>query len=784
MSRSKKNEGAIQKAGEMPIVQTAQGPAMIQIIDVPGGGALGPVLPYSGAGASKPAGLNVIGAVMRRWWLVLLVAVLIGGAGIAIADRLVKPTYECSSFVLYHSIVPMRGENSVATDPQDIIRTQIELLTKPEIALKAAHNPDLQQALPWLRGLNLEDPAVQKEVVKRLKNICDAQPVKFTELVEIHTEKADGFTAAAVVNAFADAFVQHCSDALLGRDAVRRRQMQDRFDQQDAMLKVLQQKRAELMVNNDFEVQAGQRQAIINQINEYVKLKGEADTRYMAAMTELQKYTKVQNDERALSAVLQLERKKKIEEEKAKDPMLQAAIAEQVIAFNAYQDQLAQGKTEHHREVIMAKERVRRAEQQINEFENKIAAAIDAKVANEQKLMIAGNLEQAQQKLNEAKQQVATYESRMAAMDTEARRLAAQKQVLDRIDDDISRVKKQVDDLWKNLATIKDESGTQGDAVIMVAERAEVPQTPTDDKRVKVQAASVIGGLFLGIFLALLVDKFDKRLRHPREIEGLLGAPMLGMIPRIQELKRAKGEMARNLIAEEFRIIRTQLLFGNPDAKHKTLIVTSPAPGDGKTSLAVNLAISMAKAGRRVLLIDADLRKPDVHRIFNIPEAPGFSDLVQGTADPASAIRKTDIESLDVLSAGTPAARPCELLSRPQLAALIESLAGMYDHIVFDTAPLLPVSDTHVLLSQVDGVICSFNADVDSDTVRTMEEILRKGRANVIGSVMNQVRYKQSTSYHRGKSAYSSYYNSPRTDKSVAALPKEGSAKALAIEEE
>src|SRR5204862_2046658 len=116
--------------------------------------------------------------------------------------------------------------------------------------------------------------------------------------------------------------------------------------------------------------------------------------------------------------------------------------------------------------------------------------------------------------------------------------------------------------------------------------------------------------------------------------------------------KRAKGEMARNLIAEEFRLIRTQLLFGHPDKQYRTLCITSPVPGDGKTSLAVNLAISLAKAGRRVLLIDADLRKPDIHRIFNIPEAPGFSELIENTTDLAAAARKKDVENLEVMAAG------------------------------------------------------------------------------------------------------------------------------------
>jgi capsular exopolysaccharide synthesis family protein len=245
------------------------------------------------------------------------------------------------------------------------------------------------------------------------------------------------------------------------------------------------------------------------------------------------------------------------------------------------------------------------------------------------------------------------------------------------------------------------------------------------------------------------------------------------MIPKIGELKKVKGEMARNLLAEEFRLIRTQLLFGFPDQSMKTLCITSPVPGDGKTSLATNLAISLAKAGRRVLLIDADLRKPDLHRIFAVPETPGFSEMIQGTADSQSAVRKTDIENLDVVPAGLTLGRPAEVLSRTETPQILAMFAELYDHVVFDTAPLLPVSDTHVLLGMVDGVICSFNADVDKETVAQMEEILRRSHATVIGSVMNQVKFKQTSSYQRGKSAYSSYYTSDRRteEPSAAAAP-------------
>jgi len=788
--KDKVSSNAIQRMDNnlpMGTINTPNGPATIQIIDV-GPSNVGPV-GYAGGGsaAAKPAGINILGAVLRRWWLVLLVAMVVGGGGILAANRLVAPTYEADALVLYVSVQSAQQQRFVAaSDPADIVRTHMELLTKPEISLKAAAKPELQQALPWLRGLDLNDAAVQKMVVNKLRGICEAVQVKNTpELVSIHTEKPDPFVAAAVVNAFADAFVDHCAERVMGRDGVRRRKLDEQVKEQEALLERLNLAKGELMQNTDFDLESARKAGIAQELQGLQLKRSEAEIRAMAARAELAKY-KTAPDQKALNAQLQLDLRNRIETEKGKDSLLQAAIANQIDANNAYWKARNEGRTEDNRDVIVAKMAMKRAQEEVTRRDDEIAGAIEAKVKEEQALMVTSKAQDAQDALDMALAQEKEYDQKMGDMKQEHRKIAVEVLKLEELNARLTRISEQRDALWKQLVGIDQDLKSNPDAIITVAERSDIPQKPTDDKRVKVQAASIIGGLFLGIFLALVADKFDKRLRHPRDIEPLLGAPILGMIPRISELKRAKGELARNLIAEEFRLIRTQLLFGHPDKQFRSICVTSPAPGDGKTSLAVNLAISLAKAGRRVLLIDADMRKPDVHRIFNLPEAPGFAELILNTAEPASAIKKTDIENLDVLAAGLPIGRPSELLSRPDAMPLLALLADMYDQIVFDTAPLLPVSDTHVLLSMVDGVICSFNAQVDRDTIAMVEEILRRGRAKVIGSVMNQVKYKQSTTYHRGKSAYSSYYyggareeSAPRASKSslaestVATLPHE-----------
>lgn len=754
-------EPAGRRLSAVPTVQTAGGPATIQIIDM-GGAGLIPAGGGGGAGGGKPGGINILGAVLRRWWLVLLVAVVVGGGGGILAHRFVNPAYEAYATVLYHPVIAAAGSRFPAnTDPSDIVRTHMELLTKPEISLLAARDPELQQALPYLKGVDLENPAVQREVARKLRGICEALRIKDTELVQIYTSQKDGFTAAAVANAFADAFVKHCSERLLGRDGVRRKELEKQVASLEAYMNELVRRKTKLMTDNDFELQARNKDHTIAQIQKYQELKNEADLKRIAALADVERLTKTAGNPEQLPARFQLERKKRIEEEQLKDAVLQALTEVQMNAHRNMMAERAAGKLDGHRDVVIAKAHLEAATAKVRDRMGEIAGIIDKKIAEEQRLTVLNDWEQAQARLSDLEKQVAGYETAMAAMGKEARRLAAEQEKLNQIEVEYKRVSKQYDDIWAQYNNINVDANSQGDALILVAERAETPTTPSDDKRMKVQAASVVGGLLLGILLALVADKLDPRLRHPRDIEPLLGAPMLGMIPRIDELKRIKGDQARALIAEEFRLIRTQLLFNVPSAQHRVICVTSPAPGDGKTSLAVNLAISLAKAGRRVLLTDADLRKPDVHRIFQTPEAPGFSELIQGTADATSAIRHSDIENLDILPAGHQGYRPCEILSRPETPQVLDLLAELYDHVILDTAPLLPVSDTHVLLPLADGIICSFDAQVDRAAVTEMEAILKRSRTPVIGSVVNQVKYRQSGAYQRSRSTYGSYYTTP-----------------------
>ncbi len=737
---------------------TPSGPAVLQVIDFPG---QLPAHGFRAGGSRRSGGIHILSAILRRWWLVLIVLLVVGGGVFVAASVFMHPAFVAVATIRYHT-EPLPGAQ-FSGDPVGIIRSTPTMVNGGKITLLAARNPALAEALPWLKPFlpSLDKtPASQRELITRLKGMVDVFHDESTSLISVYSEKSDGVVAAALAESYAEAIVAYVTDSMQTDKSSLLKELSEQYDGLGQEQDILQRKHAELKVAADIDAKEAGRASIITLINDLQTKRAQAMLDQLSAARVLEMSNK--NDASRLSAGLQKMMQDLVQQELDRDSILQAAIKEQVAAFDELQAMRATNMSDEHPDVIRSKQRVDRSINQVADRTSEVQAIVNRKVLARINLEMAEKAETAQKTLEDARAMIEYCDAEKKKKDAELAGMSGDQARLQDMEGRLTTIKEKRSDTWGRLQDLRREIASTR-MRIEIEDPAFVTLEPTTDKRTKVQAGGLFGGLFLGILLALLVDKFDKRLRDPRDMENLMGgAPVLGLIPRIQELKRIKGDQARNLIAEEFRVIRTQLLFGNPNMQYKTICVTSPQPGDGTTSLAVNLAISIAKAGRRTLLIDGDLRKPDVHRIFNIPDSPGLAEMIQGTCEPGGAIRKSDIELLDVLPAGIPMVRPSELISRPELARIIDALSELYDHIIFDTAPLLPVSDTHVLAGLVDGVVCSFNADVDTDTVGLVEEILRRSNANLIGTVMNQVKYKQSNSYHRGKTAYDSYYNSPR----------------------
>jgi capsular exopolysaccharide synthesis family protein len=289
---------------------------------------------------------------------------------------------------------------------------------------------------------------------------------------------------------------------------------------------------------------------------------------------------------------------------------------------------------------------------------------------------------------------------------------------------------------------------------VQVAQAATVPTSPSSPKTARNTAIGAILGLLLGLGVALLLERLDRRIREPKDLEKVYGLPLLGVVPESSALSRTarhKGSSASLPAneAEAFHLIRAHLRYFNVDRELRTLLVGSAAPGDGKTTVARHLASAAARMGSRVLLLEGDLRRPTIAQQLDLPSGPGIADVLIGSVALGEAIQSVDLESpsgqsgsaraLDVLVAGAALPpNPGELIESHAMERLLTQAKSTYDLIVIDTPPLTAVSDAFPLLRKVDGVVIVGRVGRNRrDVAERLHETLTGAGAPLLGVIAN-----------------------------------------------
>jgi capsular exopolysaccharide synthesis family protein len=288
----------------------------------------------------------------------------------------------------------------------------------------------------------------------------------------------------------------------------------------------------------------------------------------------------------------------------------------------------------------------------------------------------------------------------------------------------------------------------------------------------------------LGVAAASARAFLDRTLKTPDDVERDLGVPFLGLIPEIDETsvrygrkgksrRRIRGpDVNRELIVKEYpmsgtaeaaRAIRTNLMFMAPDKPYKTILITSGGPAEGKTTVACCIAIAMAQAGQRVILIDCDLRRPRLHRIFNKSNDLGITArLLEPTKLDDTEEIKTDIPNLSVIPAGPIPPNPSELLHSERFKSLLKMLAGHYDRIIIDSPPIVAVTDATVLSTLVDGTILVAKAfttrkDLARQALRAIADVGAKTAGTILNAVdLDRHEYKYYYYYYKKDGYYAS----------------------------
>jgi capsular exopolysaccharide synthesis family protein len=311
---------------------------------------------------------------------------------------------------------------------------------------------------------------------------------------------------------------------------------------------------------------------------------------------------------------------------------------------------------------------------------------------------------------------------------------------------------------------------------IRIVDAPRLPKSPVSP-RVSVNVAlGLLAGLLLGAMAALAREMLDRTVKTPSDVELELGLPLLGIMPRLAEgldrpyyagraRRRSEGRtpgpveliahhMPASGVAEATRAIRTNLLFMSPDRPLNTLAVTSASPSEGKTTVACSIAIAMAQAGKRVLLVDCDMRRPRVHKLFACINDVGVTTALIDPNSLDGAVRETEIPNLFVLPSGPPPPNPADLLHSAAFAQLIQRVKANFDGVVIDTPPAGPVTDAAVLSKFVDGTVVVVRArETTKEHARLAVSTLVNVGANIAGVVLNAV-----SSRKRGYYYYSAGY--------------------------
>lgn len=286
-----------------------------------------------------------------------------------------------------------------------------------------------------------------------------------------------------------------------------------------------------------------------------------------------------------------------------------------------------------------------------------------------------------------------------------------------------------------------DAALSTADAVVI--KPAELPGVPIEPDFARDALLAAAIGLLLGLGAAFLVDYLDDRVRESVDLVAMSDKPVLAIVPPdpSPNLRPVALRAPTHAAVEAYRGLRTNLQFTGLDDVLRVIQVTSSLPGEGKTTTVANLAVVLAQAGHRVAVVDADLRRPQLHEVFGVPHSPGLTDLLLG-GEPRGIVNQVAISEshrLSVYCAGTAASNPSEILGGHRMRQLMTDMQGHYDYVIVDSAPVLPVTDSVALASAVDGVLVVVHAgEVDRGDVADTIDRLKRVSARTLGFVLNQ----------------------------------------------
>ena len=313
----------------------------------------------------------------------------------------------------------------------------------------------------------------------------------------------------------------------------------------------------------------------------------------------------------------------------------------------------------------------------------------------------------------------------------------------------------KVDTWQRNYASLSELATRGGGLYVTILAPASVPTMPVSPNVTQLVLLGILGGFALACLFVYLLEYVDDTIKDAEDAQRILGRPALGAIIRINGIRQPQDGLVtfkqpRSPISEAYRVLRTNLRYSGIENPGGVMLVTSAGPGEGKSTTAANLAVSLAQVGKKVVLVDADLRRPSAHKMFGLDNSVGLSDLfANDSVSLDDVMQKTGVGTLRVLTSGPVPPNPAEMLDSRMMTQILASLRQNTDLVIVDSPPVLPVADASILGSRCSGAVLVVDSGkTRTEIARRALETLERANVNVVGVILNKMGTKQAAGYY------------------------------------
>lgn len=668
---------------------------------------------------------DLLQIIWRNRWIVLLTIAVAMGIGL-IYITVATPVYTSTSRIYVQQSGPRilteaEGVMAQMTQPKNYLYTQAELLKSTPILLSALERVDIK-GLKIFRKIDNPIAYLKKKGLRVSVGTKD-------DIIDISSDSPDPVEAARLVNAVVDSYRSY--NAINKRSTagevlkILQKEKLDRDKELAGKLKAMMVLKSE---NIALAFEDRNSNIILDRLDTLSAELTRAELQMVEAKSVYENYRSMMEDPVRLKLFAESERAKGIFISNAGEwSQLEAEFEQLHVQLNDLQKQPAPDQSA-----------VNALQTKVKQVDNKLAF-IHRKFAETQ-LAIA---EQQYRAAKQKQEQIAVY---FEAQRREALEFNKQLAEFTILKSDFEQTKKLCDILDDRIKEINitEDTGSLNISVLEIARPADKPSRPP---KARYMAIALLLGIVLAGGLAFVRDRMDQRLRSMEDISAALGLPVLGAVPSMSQRDgpAVRGKKvyldSKSAWAETYRMMRTAVLFSDSKAKSRTILVTSPEAGDGKTTVVSNLAIAMAQAGQKTLILEADFRRPMQNKIFGVNhDNKGLSSVLAGANKLEEVIKNTCVSGLDLLVCGLDVPNPSETLQSESFHQIVKLLSKQYDRIIVDSPPVLPVTDAQILASICQITILVLRADKSTYKAgrQARNALLRVG-AQIIGVVVNDV---------------------------------------------